>query len=82
MTTTRSYRRARGSATKNVQFTALTPPRTLEFADQVAHRMHMSRGQALEEILDHLELTEDGVPTWYKPKQDELFESHQEAKAS
>lgn len=69
MTTTR--RRLRGTAKDNVQLNTLVPQADKDFVFDLAKRMGVSTGEAMERIIAHLrtEIQSDGFPAWFDREQ-------------
>ncbi len=66
MTTSRQ-RRPRGTAGDNVQLNTLIPQKDKDFIFDLANRMGVSTGEAMERIIAHLrtETELDGLPSWF-----------------
>lgn len=64
---TSSRRRLRGTARDNVQLNTLVPQQDKDFVFDLAKRMGMSTGEAMELFIRHLrtEVDRDGLPVWF-----------------
>lgn len=64
---TSSRRRLRGTARDNVQLNTLVPQQDKDFVFDLAKRMGMSTGEAMELFIAHLrtEVDRDGLPSWF-----------------
>lgn len=82
-TETTRLARERGTGQENVQVLVRVPPSIRDSIATLAKNMGLSRSQAFEQIIAHLEINEEGVPAWYSPDsdQEELFHQR-EARAS
>ncbi|MCW2950829.1 MAG: hypothetical protein JWN41_1842 [Thermoleophilia bacterium] len=59
-----ALRRKRGTGIGNVQTNYAIPKDCKDKLHEVSERMGLSDAQGLELILNHLELEQDGLPTW------------------
>lgn len=64
---TSRQRRPRGTAGDNVQLNTLVPQKDKDFIFDLADRMGVSTGEAMERIIAHLrtETEVDGLPSWF-----------------
>lgn len=60
----KTLRRARGTSKGNIQAGYIIPPESKQLLADVSRRLGISASEGLELILDHLELDDDGYPTW------------------
>lgn len=60
-----SRRRPRGSAKNAEPLYVRIDPQMNAVADQVAQRLGVSKSDFIEELLRHVELDPDGVPSWW-----------------
>lgn len=79
---TSSRRRLRGTARDNVQLNTLVPQQDKDFVFDLAKRMGLSTGGAMELFIAHLrtEVERDGLPSWFN--RSDLPEALPIAKAS
>ncbi len=74
-----TLRRARGTSIGNIQVGYTIPPEHKQLLADISQRLGVSASQGLEMVLDHLELEDDGLPTWVD--RDQLPEALPIAKA-
>ena len=67
-----SRRRARGSAVGYPQVNYQIPQDCKDKLEAIANRMGLSAAEALEAVIEHLELTTDGLPRWFVAHQEAL----------
>lgn len=66
-------RRARGTSTRNIQAGYTIPPESKQFLADISRRMGVSASEGLEQVLAHIELNEDGLPSWVDHVEEETL---------
>lgn len=61
-------RRERGSRVKPKVFGFTIEEESSEQISKVSQRMGTSRSHLIDLLIEHLELTDEGVPTWWTPQ--------------